>query len=602
MAIPQEIIEQVREKTDIVEVISSYIPLKKSGRNFRALCPFHSEKTPSFFVNSSRQIFHCFGCGAGGGVFQFLMQYEKVSFPEAVEMLAKRVGIAVPKRISPMDSQKVEGYKVNQDICSYYYNNLFSTKGRLALDYLRKRGIKDETIKTFKIGLALPGFRAALEYMRAKGVSVSLLERLGIVSSFRDGNFVDLFRQRIVFPICDVKSRVVGFGARRIAEDKNQPKYINTPESLLYHKGRILFGINLSKEEIVKRDYCIIVEGYLDMILPFQEGVKNITASLGTALTPEQIKIVKRYTNNVVLVFDPDNAGKISSLRAIDLMIEEGLSVKAVTLPSGTDPDSFVRDKGRDAFLSFIEKAEDFFFYKLRLLRENSDLSSPAEKAKAANEMLLTVNKFGSEVMKFEYLKRLSAVLHVDEQVLAADLNKLNRKNFRRNAWDTVSFKPKKTSFSEEYVVKSMLNEPEIIGIVKKAVSPDDFTVQYLKAIVEEIYRFFEDKGKFELNLFLSLLPDEAANKVSELTFEEFFPDENSLKESINIVRNSFRKEKKRALKEEIKKAESLNDTARLSGLMSEFEKIVKGEKQGADRQNTEDRIQRTDDREQNRG
>ncbi len=583
MAIPQEIIDQVQERTDIVEVISSYIPLKKSGRNFRALCPFHSEKTPSFFVNSSRQIFHCFGCGAGGGVFQFLMQYEKVSFPEAVEMLAKRAGIVVPKRISPMDSQKAEGYKVNQDICSYYHGNLFTAEARPALDHLRRRGIKDETIKTFKIGFALPGFRTTLEYVRAKGVSLSLIEKLGIVSSFRNGNFIDLFRQRIVFPICDVKSRVVGFGARRITEDKNQPKYINTPESLLYHKGRILFGMHLSKEEIVKRDYCIIVEGYLDMILPFQEGVKNIVASLGTALTPEQIKIVKRYTNNVVLVFDPDNAGKISSLRAIDLMIEEGLNIKAVTLPSGTDPDSFVRDKGRDAFLSFIEKAEDFFSYKLRLLRENADLSSPAEKAKAAGEMLLTVNKFGSEVIKFEYLRKLSAALHVDEQVLAADLNKLNRKNFRRSAWDTVSFKPKKTSFAEEYVVKSLLNEPEIIRIVKKAVSPDDFTVQYLKVIVEEIYRFFENQGGFDLNMFLSRLPEEAANKVSELTFEDFSPDENSLKESINIVRNSFRKEKKRVLKEEIQRAESLNDTARLSGLMSEFEKIVKGEKQGVD-------------------
>jgi len=583
MAIPREIIDQVQERTDIVEVISSYIPLKKSGRNFRALCPFHSEKTPSFFVNSSRQIFHCFGCGAGGGVFQFLMQYEKVSFPEAVGMLAKRAGIVVPTRISPMDSRKAEGYKVNQDVCSYYHSNLFTAKARPALDYLRRRGIKDEAIKTFKIGLALPGFRPALEYMRAKGVSVSLLEKLGIVSSFRDGNFIDLFRQRIVFPICDVKSRVVGFGARRITEDKNQPKYINTPESLLYHKGRILFGMHLSKEEIVKRDYCIIVEGYLDMILPFQEGVKNITASLGTALTSEQIKIVKRYTNNVVLVFDPDNAGKTSSLRAIDLMIEEGLSIKAVTLPSGTDPDSFVREKGKEAFLNFIEKAEDFFFYKLRLLRGNADLSSPAEKSKVVGEMLLTVNKFGSEVMKFEYLKKLSAALQVDERVLTADLNKLNRKNFRRSAWDTISFKPKKTSFAEEYVVKSLLNEPEIIGIVKKAVSPDDFTVQYLKVIVEEIYRFFEDKGKFELNLFLSRLPEEAANKVSELTFEDFSPDENSLKESINIVRNSFWKERKRALKEEIQKAESSNDTGRLSGLMSEFEKIVKGEEQGAE-------------------
>lgn len=237
MAIPREIIEDIKDKTDIVELISSYIPLKKSGRNFRALCPFHSEKTPSFFVSSNRQIFHCFGCGIGGGAIRFVMEYEKVNFPEAVEMLGNRLGIQIPKKRTPFESKKTQGYKVNKEACNYFHKNLFTKAGKRHLAYLKNRGITEDTIKEFKLGLALPGFRNLLDYMRSKKVSISLLDNLGLVSSTRKGNYIDMFRNRIIFPVFDIKSRVLAFGGRRVSEEQG-PKYINTPESLLYNKGK----------------------------------------------------------------------------------------------------------------------------------------------------------------------------------------------------------------------------------------------------------------------------------------------------------------------------------------------------------------------------
>jgi DNA primase len=579
MAIPQQTLDEIQEKTDIVSLVTSYIPLKKSGRNFRTTCPFHSEKTPSFFVSPARQIFHCFGCGAGGGAIQFVMQYEKVGFVEAVEMLGKRVGIVIPRQKSPQDSLKSKAYIANKESCLYFHKNLFSPVAGSALEYLKKRGITDETLKQFKIGYALSGFRDLLSHMRSKGASLSILDKAGLVSSTQDGSFIDLFRNRIVFAIFDVKSRVIGFGARRLVEDKNVPKYINTPESVLYHKGSTLYGINLAKESILKNDSCLVVEGYLDMIMPFQYGIQNIVASLGTALTVDQIRMMKRYTKNVVLIFDSDAAGKSSSLRAIDLLVEHDLNIKAVSLPSGFDPDSFVRKEGKEGFLKLIEGAEDFFFYKLKVLSEQFDVNNINEKSKLLLEMLSTLAKFNNQIIRYEYIKRLAVKLNTREESLMAELKKIETKSR--------SFRPSQTQpqpavpsdKAQEYLVRCILCDKKLLKLVKEVVGPQDFSSPVLRKIVEEAFAWWDKHDDFDANKMLSHLNGEVANKISQLFLEDFSLDEEVFKESIlKLKRNTLRR-RKDILKDEIKKAEESNNLDGLVDLIAEYEKVIKQEK-----------------------
>ncbi|MFC1599229.1 DNA primase [Candidatus Omnitrophota bacterium] len=579
MAIPQHILDEIQDRTDIVGLISSYIPLKKAGRSFKAACPFHSEKTASFFVNPTKQIFHCFGCGVGGGALQFLMQYEKIPFLEAVEMLAKRLGITIPKRQSPVDSLKAKAYEVNKEANLCFYKNLKGPRAAGVREYLKQRGIRQETIDEFKIGYALPGYRNLLDAMRSRGVSLSLLDKLGLVSNTRDGSFIDLFRERIVFPIFDVKSRVIGFGARRLKEDKHIPKYINTPESLLYQKGRTLYGINLAKEKILKNDFCLIVEGYLDMIIPYQEGIGNIVASSGTALTPEQIRLLSRYTKNVVLVFDSDAAGASSSLRAIDLMIEHDLNIRVVNLPAGFDPDSFLRKKGKELFLKLIEQSEDFFFYKLKILLEKFDKNSPKGKSDILLEMLSTLTKFNNQLIKYEYLKKLAQSLQTKEEFLLMELKKLEAgAGRRRSVVEATITEKKRESEVERYIVRCVLHDGDILKIIRQALDPDEFLSPVLRGIIKECFDHLDTFGDFEAKKFLSRADKETAGKISELLLQDFSFQEEALKESITRVKRNFQKLRKQSLKEQIKKAEEAKDSQGLSSLLAEYEEFIRRE------------------------
>ncbi|OQX80768.1 MAG: DNA primase [Candidatus Omnitrophica bacterium 4484_70.1] len=447
--IPQEFIEEVQAKTDIVELISSYFPLKRAGRNFKALCPFHSEKTPSFFVSPQKQIFHCFGCGEGGGPIQFLMLYEKVSFPEAVEILAKRLGLSIPyKKSSPYERLKTTLYEITETAAVFFQKNLFTDEGKDALHYLKRRGIDSETIKEFRLGYA-PSGNVLLEFMRNKGYSLDILEKASLVVGRREGGYVDLFRERIVFPIFDVKGKVVGFGARLIKE-RNAPKYINSIENPLYNKRAHLYGLNFSKEEIIKKDVAIIVEGYFDMISPYVKGIKNIVASLGTALTLEQIYLIRRYTKNIVLVFDADSAGQLANLRALDLLLENGLDVNVVRLPQGFDPDSLVRERGKDYFFRLLQEKEDFFEYKIGILEKNLDIESIEGKTKLVEEILTTLSKIENEVKRYGYIKKLSSYLEIPEEVLILELKKKMNKTYLQGR--KISFVP--IPISEKVVIQ----------------------------------------------------------------------------------------------------------------------------------------------------
>ena len=475
--IPQEIIDKVLDANDIVEIISGYIPLKRAGRNFKALCPFHHEKTSSFVVSPDRQIYHCFGCGVGGNVVNFLMRYERMEFPEALETLANKVGITIPKDISKDASQGISQklFAINELACNFYNNILVNSRDASSVrSYLEKRGIEPDTAKKFRLGYAPDKWDELIKYLRQKNISLSLIEKSGLISARDSGTgFYDRFRDRVIFPIFDIKSRVIGFGAR--ATKEILPKYINSPETPIYSKGKNLFGFNFTKDVIRNKDSVVIVEGYMDFIVPFQEGLDNIVASSGTALTVEQIRILKRYTHNAIVVFDADQAGELAALRSLDLFLSSEMNVKVVSLPKGSDPDSFVRESGFDELKEKIDNALNLFDFKLNLLKTKYDINKSEDKAKIAKEMLQTIKKVKNEVLKSSYLKRLAEILSVREEALFIELDKVKDDSF---VLDYNRFSTKQSlnvKAVEKMIVKLLLEEEELVKQTKERLEVADF-------------------------------------------------------------------------------------------------------------------------------
>ncbi|OGX18794.1 MAG: DNA primase, partial [Omnitrophica WOR_2 bacterium RBG_13_44_8b] len=424
--IPENILEDVLSRVDIVEVISGYMPLKRAGRNFKANCPFHHEKTPSFMVSPDRQIYHCFGCGESGNAFKFLMRHERMEFPEAVQMLARKAGVVLPE-LNSTDTKTADLitqlHKINEAAALFFENQLNTSSGQRAKDYLLKRGITKETIKLFQLGFAPDNWDALINHLRAKNFSLGLLEKAGLIVAKDGGGYYDRFRNRIIFPILDIKSRPVGFGARVM--DDSLPKYINSPETPVYVKGRNLYGLNLSKDSIRDSDEAIIVEGYLDFIMPYQHGLTNIVASQGTALTVEQARLLKRYTQSIVMVYDADNAGELAALRSLDIFVEEEMNVRVVSLPKGFDPDLYVRKQGIDALKEKVKQALGLFDYKLTILKSRYNVKDIEDKAKVAASLLSTINKIKNAVLKSEYVKRLSQELDIREDALWQEVKKI---------------------------------------------------------------------------------------------------------------------------------------------------------------------------------
>ncbi|PIW67988.1 MAG: DNA primase, partial [Candidatus Omnitrophica bacterium CG12_big_fil_rev_8_21_14_0_65_42_8] len=353
--IPENVLNEIQDKCDIVEIISDYIPLKPIGRNFKACCPFHHEKTPSFIVSPDKQIYHCFGCNSGGNVFNFLKEYEKIDFIDAVKMLAEKTGVKLPeyKTRDDQDASIVSAVYTVNDIAANYYSSFLVGDGlkpspTLPECYIAKRGLDGPIVKKFRIGYADPSWRGLIDYLTGRGIRQDIILKAGLIIRGKENSYYDLFRNRIIFPIFDARNRIIGFGAR--AMDDSVPKYINSPETVVYKKGQHLYGLNFAKAGIKEKNYAIITEGYLDVITCHQYGVDNAIASLGTALTTEQIRLLKRYTHNVVMLYDADQAGEMASLRGLDLFLEEDINVKIATLEKGHDPDSFLRKFGKENF------------------------------------------------------------------------------------------------------------------------------------------------------------------------------------------------------------------------------------------------------------
>lgn len=580
--IPENILEDILSKVDIVEVISGFLPLKRAGRNFKANCPFHHEKTPSFMVSPDRQIYHCFGCGESGNAFKFLMRYERLEFREAVETLAKKVGVVLPE-FHKQDDKNVnlstQLYKINELAAFFYENNFNTFEGRKAKDYLIKRGIKEESAKSFKLGFAQEKWDGLINYLRAKSISLSLLEKAGLILAKEGGGYYDRFRNRIIFPIPDIKSRPLGFGARVL--DDTLPKYINSPETLIYTKGRNLYGLNLSKDSIRENDYAVVVEGYLDFIIPYQEGLKNIVASLGTALTLEQARLLKRYTHNVVMVYDADSAGELATLRSLDIFIEEEMSVKVATLTKGLDPDLFVRKNGINSFKEKIANAENLFDYKLRALKSRYNYRDIEGKAKIAHQMLATLSKIKNAVLKSEYIKRLSQELDIKEDALLQEIRKVKEEKQYSGSLETIKKKALNINPTEKLLIKLMLEEKELIHRIKESLEPADFQDERISRIVSIMFELIEQGKAIEPSFLINYLGDEDISQV--ICESMFLPDNSSLQHKERVVedcikrlKNEKLRLKRQRLHEQINEAQNLGDEKKLHLLIEEFHYLIK--------------------------
>ena len=428
--IPPQTVAKILDAAQIEEVIGDFVSLRKRGANYVANCPFHNEKTPSFSVSPAKGIYKCFGCGNAGNSAKFVMEHENISYPEALRFLAKRYNIEV-EEINTQEAREEKEERdslfiVNKFASQYYQNNLFETnEGKsVGLSYFKERGFREETIKKFQLGYSMEQYDAFFKTATAKGYKVEYLQKLGLTRN-KNGRDYDFFRARVQFPIFNLSGKVIAFAGRTLKKDKKIPKYVNSPETEIYHKSFILYGMYFAKRAVRQQDECFLVEGYTDVISLHQAGIENVVASSGTSLTEEQIRLVKRYTPNVTMLYDGDAAGLKAALRGVDMILEQGLNVKVVVLPDGEDPDSFVQKQGRTGFEEYIaENAKDFIFFKTNLLLEEAQ-GDPVKKTALVRDIIQTLAKIPDPIKRALYVKECSNLLDISEQIIINETNKL---------------------------------------------------------------------------------------------------------------------------------------------------------------------------------
>lgn len=584
--IPENILEEILSRVNIVELISAYIPLKRAGRNFKANCPFHHEKTPSFMVSPERQIYHCFGCGQSGNAFKFLMDYEHLDFLEAVELLAKKTGTTIPER-HPEDKTSTsfyqQLYKINDLAALFYKQALKSDLSKHAKGYIAKRGISAESLELFGMGFAPEKWDALINHMRSKNVSLDLLEKAGLIIPKENGGYYDRFRNRIIFPIQDLKSRCIGFGARLFMEsDKSGAKYMNSPETPVYVKGRNLYGLNFAKDAIREKDSVVIVEGYLDFIIPYQYGIKNLVASCGTALTSDQVALLKRYTNNAVIVYDADNAGQMATLRSLDIFIEETMDVRIVSLPKGLDPDLFVRKNGPDAFQKLIAEAKDIFDYKLDALKSRYDGKDIRGRTQICSEMLPTLNRFKNAILQSGYVKKLSEDLSIPEESILQELRKLGAGK-APIAQSNAGYKKPEINPTEKLLIKLMLEEKEFIGQIRQHLNPGDFHDEKTSKLVSVLFDLFGQGKDIDPSSLINYFDDDESMR---FICESSISSEETTENRDRVLEDCIRRLKSRRLslmreqlQNEIKFAEKNKDYDKLDKLTREVQASYKNHK-----------------------
>ena len=580
-------VSEVRDRSNILEVVSDYVNLKKTGKHHKGLCPFHSEKTPSFMVNEEKQIFHCFGCGAGGDVFAFLMKVGNFSFPQALEELAKRFGVKLSGReSSPLQKKEMARkeilFQINQTAMDYFHEVLTRRKeGEEGRNYLARRGMRQEVVEEHRLGYAVERWDGLTQYLREKKVSLEMAQELGLILPRKREGWYDVFRGRVIFPIFDLHHRVVGFGGRLIKE--GQPKYLNSPESVIYHKGEVLYGLPAARPYATEKDVIILVEGYFDLLTLHQYGVKQTVATLGTALTPQHLRILKRYTQNIITLFDGDTAGVKATLRSLPLFLEEEIAGKTVLLPEGEDPDAFLRKGNLKALEEKLAKAKpliDFFFEWLMKTHETRSIDG---KIRVAREAIALVRRIPDGIRRSFYVKALADQLGIEESLLGEMLRSSQRD--RPKGLESLKKQPGDNEFSksEEMVVRLMIHWPELIRTVSDEGVVEAFDSPVLKRIAGEIEQAFRKKGKLDLSEILGSLPEDLQREISRITFHEKDmdegPREKMLRDCIQKIRQKRFKRENRELIGKMREAEKEELDKGVETLLLERQKRIRMEK-----------------------
>ncbi len=577
MLYPEPFIREVREANDITEVISNYVSLKKSGSNYKGLCPFHSEKTPSFMVSPSKQIFHCFGCGEGGDVFRFLMQYENRAFPDAVRALAQRCGKPLPTverspREAAQHRERERIFEMNTMAADFFVKTRATSEKANA--YLRGRGVSETVLSTFSIGYAPDSWDSLYPRLRKEGFRESEMERAGLVLRRKQGSgWYDRFRHRIMFPIADTYDRIVGFGGRVL--DDTLPKYLNSPETPVFDKGTTLYGLHAAGQSIRKLDYAVLVEGYMDVVTAHQYGIRNIVATLGTSLTAGHIRRLRRYSRNLALFFDADTAGAKAAARCFDLCVPAGMKIKVVTLPPGEDPDSFIRAAGKEGFAKRMAQAEplmDFMIAQVRCQELPRGLEGKVAAAERLSPLLAAIpNPVEQEL----YLQKVAAMLEIEAQVLKKGL-----RTSPRGAPRGAGKQPTRPTAPTESIprlegqfVGHLVNHPDLIPEVREAISPNLFGHGGLRSFVQRLFTLPPQDAPGRTTLSGMLAEDAALTaEIRRYAIEEREPFD--LKGSVQRLELEHLKRQRKKLQSEVSLAEKEGRHPEVTRLMDQINQL----------------------------
>ncbi len=560
----EDLIEEVRSANDIVDVVSGYVKLTKKGSTWFGLCPFHNEKTPSFSVSRGKQMYYCFGCGAGGNVVTFLMQYENFTFPEAMEHLAERAGISLPKQELSEAGKKAADRRsklleINREAAKYYFHLLYSKRGERALSYFHERGLTDDTIKRFGLGYSDVYNDDLYRYLKNKGYSDDLLRGSGLISYREQKGAFDKFWNRAMFPIMDYNSRVIAFGGRVMGD--GEPKYLNSPETEIFDKSRNLYGLNYARSS--RRKGILLCEGYMDVIALHQAGFDNAVAALGTSFTSGHASLLKRYTDEVYLTFDSDNAGIKAALRAIPILKEAGITAKVINMNPYKDPDEFIKNLGADAYEERIKQAENSFLFEVRSLESDYNLDDPEEKTAFHKKIARMILRFPDELERENYITAIADKYHTGFD----NLRSLVRAEGTRGGI-AVKKPPLKSGIkqpekkdgirlSQRLLLTWLVDEPDLFPIVMKYISPDDFTDPLYQEIASEIYQQYKN-GELHPVTIMNRFEEEDKQKEIAAIFHEKLPPFSSEQEKEIAFRDTIIKIKKNHIDTQMQQSTSL--------------------------------------------
>lgn len=548
----EELIEEIKNSNDIVDVISQYVNLKRSGRNFFGLCPFHKEKSPSFSVSPDKQIFHCFGCGAGGNVIHFISKIENADFKEAIGILANRAGIELPTLNNYEDNKtallKSKVYEINQIAAEFYHQNLYKPTSKIGQEYIKKRKLDNRTLKSFLIGYS-GNFDELYRILKQKGFTEEEILASSLVNKTDDGKYIDRFRKRVMFPIQDTRNKVIAFGGR--VTDDSKPKYINSPENIVYSKGRHLFGLNVAKRGELKN--IIIVEGYMDAISLYQRGITNVVASLGTALTEAQGRLLRRYSERVTIGYDSDGAGQAATLRGLEILQNIGCDVRILQISGAKDPDEYVIKYGPERFLKCVEQAISLVEFKVKMLKQSLNLDNINDKIKFLNQVAKILSNVTNSIERELYVEKIANEYNVSKEAIYGEVNKLI---YAKNTGEKTLEKPivkkeikkekqeidSSTTKRENLIIYLLINYPqESYKKIKSVISENDMKLEENQKILKKMYEEIE-KGNINIDILNYFEEQNIIDHISGIMSYDF--EISDLNKCIEDVVNTYEKDK----------------------------------------------------------